>query len=58
LQQFCKVNNYEVVEIFTETISGVKNRTERKEISKLLKYDFGGIKGVFVWELSRLGRQP
>jgi hypothetical protein len=55
LQQFCKVNNYEVVEIFTETISGVKNRTERKEISKVLKYDFGGIKGVFVWELSRLG---
>lgn len=58
LKTFCHAKNYEVVQIYTETISGVKTRKERKEISKLLEYisQNKDIRGVLVWELSRLGR--
>lgn len=58
LKTFSQVKNFEVVQIYTETISGIKNRKQRKEISKLLEYVslHDDIKGVLVWELSRLGR--
>ena len=58
LQEFCKTRNYEVAEVFTETVSGIKKRSQRKELNKLSLYLEGktDIKGVLVWELSRLGR--
>ncbi len=58
LKTLCQVKNYEIVQVYTETISGIKTRKERKEISKLLEYvsQNKDIKGVLVWELSRLGR--
>jgi site-specific DNA recombinase len=58
LVKYAKSKQYEVVEVFTETISGVKNRKERKEISRLIEYvnDHDEVKGVLVWELSRIGR--
>ncbi len=59
LKTYCKYNQYEIVEVFTETISGVKSRKERKQMNRLLEYVETNpeIKGVLVWELSRLGRK-
>ncbi|MCE2972510.1 MAG: recombinase family protein [Sediminibacterium sp.] len=58
LVSYCKGKDYEVVRVFTETISGVKTRKQRKEINQLLEYvsKNNNINGVLVWELSRLGR--
>lgn len=58
LKEYCKINNYNIVEEFSEKVSGVKKRIERKEISKLIEYvkENKNIKGVLVSELSRLGR--
>lgn len=58
LKEYCKINNYNIVEEFSEKVSGVKKRTDRKEISKLIEYvkENKNIKGVLVSELSRLGR--
>jgi DNA invertase Pin-like site-specific DNA recombinase len=58
LKSYANYKKYEVVEVYTETISGVKERKDRKEISRLLRYIESNeeIKGVLVWELSRLGR--
>jgi DNA invertase Pin-like site-specific DNA recombinase len=58
LKDYCKTNGYNIVEEFTEKVSGAKKRKERKEISKLIEYvkSNKNIKGVLVSELSRLGR--
>lgn len=59
LKDFCNYSKYEVVEVFTETVSGIKSREERKQISKLLEYveNHPEVNGVLVWELSRIGRK-
>lgn len=59
LREFCKYSKYEVIEVFTETVSGIKSREERKQISKLLEYveKHPEVNGVLVWELSRIGRK-
>ncbi len=59
LQSYCKYQNYEIVEVFTETVSGTKTRKERFQMNRLLEYVDTNkeIKGVLVWELSRLGRK-
>jgi len=58
LKSYATYKKYEVIEVYTETVSGLKERKERKEISRLLRYVESNteIKGVLVWELSRLGR--
>jgi site-specific DNA recombinase len=58
LKEYCKIHNYNIVEEYTEKVSGAKKRIERKEISKLIEYvkSNKNIKGVLVSELSRLGR--
>jgi site-specific DNA recombinase len=58
LQTYSQAFKYDVVEVFTEIVSGVKKRKERKELSRLLEYldSSPEIKGVLVSELSRLGR--
>jgi site-specific DNA recombinase len=58
LKEYCKINNYNIIEEFSEKVSGAKKRKERKEISKLIEYvkENKNIKGVLVSELSRLGR--
>jgi site-specific DNA recombinase len=58
LQNFCKAFNYNIIETFSEIVSGAKERKQRKQISKLLEYveTNTNIKGILVWELSRLGR--
>ena len=58
LRSYCQNNGYEIIREFTETISGIKTRKQRKEMNQLLEYvsNNEGINGVLVWELSRLGR--
>ena len=58
LTSYCKSKNYQVVKVFSETISGTKTRKQRKEINHLMEFISNnvGISGVLVWELSRLGR--
>jgi len=58
LKEYCKINDYNIVEEFSEKVSGAKKRKDRKEISKLIEYvkENKNIKGVLVSELSRLGR--
>lgn len=55
---YCISNGYEPLKTFTETISGVKTKKDRLGLSDL--FDFvktnKEVKGVLVWELSRLGR--
>lgn len=53
LEEYCRVNNYEVVEKITEKISGTKSWEERELREVFGNKDFDGI---LVLELSRLGR--
>lgn len=54
---FCTQNNYEVVKIFAEQVSGVKKNTERPALMELIEFaKTNDIDKVLVTELSRLGR--
>ncbi len=49
--------NYNLVNIFQETISGAKKNEERFELMEMLRYvKENNIDKVLCWELSRLGR--
>lgn len=58
LKTYCNSMGYEVFKVFTETISGVKSRKQRTEMNQLLEFIKveKDVRGVLVWELSRLGR--
>lgn len=57
LTRFAKKHQWEIVETFTEKISGAKKNNERKELASLLSYArVHYINRVLVTELSRLGR--
>jgi site-specific DNA recombinase len=58
LKDLCNAFKYNVIDTYSEIVSGAKDRKERKQISKLLEYveTNENIKGILVWELSRLGR--
>jgi site-specific DNA recombinase len=58
LQQQSKLFNWNVVEVFSEKVSGVKTSAEREELNRLLRVieNNQSIQGVIVAELSRLGR--
>jgi site-specific DNA recombinase len=58
LQTYSKAFEYEVVKIFTEVVSGVKKRKDRKELTNLIEFlkVNKDINGVLVSELTRLGR--
>lgn len=54
---FSTQNNYEVVKIFAEQVSGAKKNSERPALMKLIDFvHANGIDKVLVTELSRLGR--
>ena len=53
LEEYCRKNNYEIVEKITEKISGTKSWEERELREVFGNKDFDG---VLVLELSRLGR--
>ena len=58
LREVCDRFDYEIVDIYDETVSGTKNNEDRSEFSRLIKdvkrkrFDM-----VLVWSLDRLGRQ-
>lgn len=57
LVEFSKKNNYDVVNIFEEKISGGKTNEERPQLMKMINFiKSNKIDKVLCWELSRLGR--
>lgn len=57
LLDYSKKNNYEVVGIFEEKISGGKKNEERIELMKMISFiKEEKIDKVLCWELSRIGR--
>ena len=57
---YCKQNNLEIVQIFTEKISGSKETKEREELTKLMNFvteETNEISGIIITEISRLGRK-
>ena len=57
LQQFASSHDWNVLQVFSEKVSGAKKNEERQELSKMLDYiNNNQVDKVLVWELSRLGR--
>ncbi|WP_218618724.1 recombinase family protein [Flavobacterium inviolabile] len=57
LLEFSQIQNYEVVKIFEEKISGGKTNEERPQLMKMINFiKSNKIDKVLCWELSRLGR--
>ena len=57
LLDFSKKNNYEVVSIFEEKISGANKNEDRPQLMKMINFiKENKIDKVLCWELSRLGR--
>ena len=57
LQQFASSHDWNVLQVFSEKVSGAKKNEERQELSKMLDYiNNNEVDKVLVWELSRLGR--
>lgn len=58
LKEVCERFEYDIVDIYDETVSGTKNNDDRTEFSRLIKdvkrkrFDM-----VLVWSLDRLGRK-
>lgn len=57
LTAFASQNNYEVVKVFAEMVSGAKKNSERPALMELIDFvNTNAIDKVLVTELSRLGR--
>lgn len=57
LQQYAKVMNYEITEIYQEKISGAKVAADRPAMDAMLQaIEQKEIKHVLVWDLSRFSR--
>jgi len=57
LTAFASQNNYEVVKVFAEMVSGAKKNTERPALMEMIEFvNINDINKVVVTELSRLGR--
>ena len=57
LQQFASSHDWNVLQVFSEKVSGAKKNEERQELSNMLDYiNNNQVDKVLVWELSRLGR--
>ena len=60
LLDFCKRENYEVVKIYNDTVSGLKKNDDRPELKSMIEFvtnKSNNIDGVIVTEISRLGRK-
>ncbi|NDW10785.1 recombinase family protein [Dysgonomonas sp. 520] len=54
---YASQNNYEVVKVFAEKVSGAKNNADRPELLKMIDFvNSNEVEKVLVCELSRLGR--
>src|ERR1035437_7952479 len=58
LTKKAKENNAEIAFEFEDKISGFKNETKRPDLNKLLQLTKEDIDAVYIWELSRLSRNP
>lgn len=57
LTAFASQNNYEIVKVFAEQVSGAKKNSERPALVELIEFvNSNDIDKVLVTELSRLGR--
>ncbi len=57
LTAFASQNNYEIVKVFAEQVSGAKKNSERPALVELIEFvNTNDIDKVLVTELSRLGR--
>lgn len=57
LTAFASLNNYEIVKVFAEMVSGAKKNSERPALMELINFvNTSDIDKVLVTELSRLGR--
>ena len=57
LQQFASSHGWNVLQVFSEKVSGAKKNEERQELQSLMSYiSTHNVEKVLVWELSRLGR--
>ena len=57
LQQFASSRGWNVLQVFSEKVSGAKKNEERQELQSLMSYiSTHNVEKVLVWELSRLGR--
>jgi DNA invertase Pin-like site-specific DNA recombinase len=57
LMEFSKKNNYEVMNVFEEKISGGKTNEERPQLIEMINFvKTNKIDKVLCWELSRIGR--
>lgn len=57
LTTFANQNNYEIVKVFAECVSGSKNNTQRPALMELIDFvNTNNVDKVLVTELSRLGR--
>ncbi len=60
LSDYCNKNDFKIIKIFQEKISGLKLSDERQELTNLLNFvsvKENDISGVIIWEISRLGRK-
>ena len=56
LQQFASSHGWNVLQVFSEKVSGAKKNEERQELQSLMSYiSTQNVEKVLVWELSRLG---
>jgi DNA invertase Pin-like site-specific DNA recombinase len=59
LTQLATTQNYHVVGVFAEKVSGAKKNTERKELMNMIEFvNDNQIDKILVTELTRLGRDP
>ena len=53
----CPSRGWNVLQVFSEKVSGAKKNEERQELQSLMSYiSTHNVEKVLVWELSRLGR--
>lgn len=55
IEAYCKSNQYDIVNVFEEKISGAKD--DRPQFNALCDLTSDDINAVIVWEISRLGRK-
>ena len=57
IEDYCRNKGYELLKVFTETVTGVSRPMERPEFRKMITYSREiGVNRIIVYDLSRLGR--
>ena len=57
LKEYAERMNYQVLQVFEETISGTKKTSERPVLQSMLAFiENNPTQKILIWELSRIGR--